>query len=129
MLSFTTALLGLYLLWVLSTLYSFTRNYLTARKTGLPLILFPFSHYNPFFMVLSVPLRPFVQKILPESIYLNFELATYGWEFRQKNKVFDKYGPAFIFVTASANELSFVDYELAEIVLRRIEDFPNTPMA
>jgi hypothetical protein len=104
-----TILLGLYLFWVASTLYSLFRNYLSARKTGLPLVILPFNHYNPVWMILSVPIiRPLAEKLLPGWMYEPIDLSTYGWEFRLGYSIFEKYGPAFILVSGSANELSVI---------------------
>src|ERR1700753_768488 len=104
-----TIILLLYAVWVLSTLYRLYTNYLSARKTGLPMIFLPVNHYNPIWMILSVPIiRPLAEKLLPEWMYESVDLATYGWEFRRGYSIFEKYGPAFIFVTGGANELSVI---------------------
>src|ERR1700761_2618112 len=125
-----TIILGLYAVWVLSTLYRLYTNYLSARKTGLPMIFLPFNHYHPIWMILSVPIfQPLAAKLLPEWLYLPIDLATYGWEFRRGSSIFERYGPAFIFVTAGSNELSLIDPELATEVLKRIKEFPQTAMA
>lgn len=128
--SWLTIFLSLWLVWVLSCLQRLYKNYVSARKTGLPIIILPINHYNPIWMVLSVPMRPLFEKYLPTWMFEPIELATYGWEFRLKEAIFDKYKtPAFILVTAGANELSLNDPELAYEVLKRIKDFPNTDMA
>jgi cytochrome P450 len=125
-----TIFLAFYVVWIIATLQAFYKNYSLARKTGLPLLLLPLSHYNPIWMILSVPLiRPLAEKILPEWIYEIVDVATYGWEFRRGWSIFEKYGPAFILVSASANELSVTDPELATEILKRIKDFPQTYMA
>lgn len=128
--SWLTIFLSLWLIWALSCLQRLYKNYVSARKTGLPIIILPINHYNPIWMILSVPMRPLFKKYLPTWIFEPIELATYGWEFRLKEAIFEKYKtPAFILVTAGANELSLNDPELAYEVLKRIKDFPNTEMA
>ena len=117
---------ALFGLWLLSNLYSLFRNYLSARKSGLPIIIFPFNNYHPLWMVLSVPLRPLFERYLPAWMYKSINLATYGFEFRCKTSIFEKNCPAFILVTAGSNELSLMDPDLATEVLKRIKDFPNT---
>lgn len=124
-----TILLSLYSLWVASNVWQLLKNYLSARKTGLPIIIFPLNNYHPIWMILSVPLRPLFEKHLPASIYERIDLATYGFEFRLKESIFKKYGPAFILVTSGSNELSLIDPELAAEVLKRIKDFPNTDIS
>ncbi|EXJ74386.1 uncharacterized protein A1O5_02682 [Cladophialophora psammophila CBS 110553] len=124
--SWISILLTLYGLWVASTLWNLFKNYLSARKTGLPIIVFPLNNYHPIWMIFSVPLRPLFERVLPGWVYEPINLATYGFEFRSKNALFKKCGPAFILVTAGSNELSLMDPELASEVLKRIKDFPNT---
>ncbi|KIW92230.1 uncharacterized protein Z519_07214 [Cladophialophora bantiana CBS 173.52] len=124
--SWISILLTLYGLWVVSTLWNLFKNYLSARKTGLPIIIFPLNNYHPIWMIFSVPLRPLFERFLPGWAYEPINLATYGFEFRSKNAIFEKCGPAFILVTAGSNELSLMDPELASEVLKRIKDFPNT---
>lgn len=81
-------------------------------------------------MVLSVPIiQPLAAKYFPEWLFEAIDVATYGWEFRRGYSIFEKYGPAFILVTASANEFSLIDPELATEILKRIKDFPQTVMA
>ncbi len=125
-----TIVLGLYLLWVGSILYRLYTNYLAARKTGLPLIFLPVNHYNPIWMILSVPIiQPLAAKFLPDWLFEPIDLATYGWEFRRGFSIFEKYGPAFVLVTGGANELSLIDPELATEVLKRIKEFPQPVMS
>ena len=84
-------ILGLYGLWASSTLYRLYTNYLSDRKTGLPMFFLPVNHYNPVYMILSVPLfRPLAEKILPEWMYEPIDLSTYGWEFRRGYSFFEK---------------------------------------
>ena len=124
-----TIFLSLYALWASSTLYRLFKNYLAARTTGLSMMILPVNHYNPIWMILSVPIiRPLAEKFLPTWMYEPIEVSTYGWEFRQGFSIFEKYGPAFILVTAGNNELSFIDPELATEVLKRPKDFPQTEM-
>ena len=126
--SWLSILLALYSVWILSTLYHLFKNYLSARKTGLPIIIFPLNNYSLLWLVSSVPLRPLYEKYLPASIYERINLATYGWEFRVKDSIFDKYGHAFVTVTAGPNELSVKDPELATEILKRMQDFRHTDM-
>ncbi|OAP63844.1 hypothetical protein AYL99_03071 [Fonsecaea erecta] len=127
--SWIAVLVTLYGLWVASTLWNLFKNYLSARKTGLPIVVFPFNNYHPIWMILSVPLRPFFERFLPAWVYRPINLATYGFEFRDKTALFEKGSPAFVLVTAGSNELSLMDPELATEVLKRIKDFPNTDIA
>lgn len=119
-------LFSLFAIWAGSNLWSLYKNYLSARKTGLPIVICPVNPYHPLWLIFSVPLRPLFEKYLPAWIYRRLNLAIYGFEFRGKMDVFGDKGPAFVLVTCGANELSLMDPELAVEVLKRIKDFPNT---
>lgn len=58
MLSLLTIIGGLVALYLLRFPYKLARNYIVARKTGLPIIIVPIDHNHPIWMVASVPLRP-----------------------------------------------------------------------
>ncbi|KIW20435.1 hypothetical protein PV08_01010 [Exophiala spinifera] len=101
--TWATILVVLVGLWTLSSVYSLTRNYLVARKMGLPIL-----------------------KILPRHFYERVNCASYGFEWREKSRLFKQYGPSFVLVTTGAIELSTIDPGLVAEVLRRPKDFPNT---
>ena len=58
MFSFLTILGSLLAVYLLSFPYKLARNYITARKTGLPIIIVPIDQNHPLWMVTCVPLRP-----------------------------------------------------------------------
>lgn len=124
--TWATTLLLLFGLWALSSLYSLVRNYLVARKTGLPIIVCPINNYNPLWMASGIPLNPLYKSILPRRFYEPINCASYGFEWREKSGIFKKYGPSFVLVTTSAVELNTIDPGLVTEVLRRPKDFPNT---
>lgn len=75
-------------------------------------------------MVLSVPLRRTLEKILPASFNERFFQTTiYGWEFRDKNALHKKIGQMFLLVTAGETELWVADPTAAQSVLTRRKDF------
>ncbi|KAK4946175.1 hypothetical protein LTR10_014687 [Elasticomyces elasticus] len=123
------AILTLFALWLSSNLYGLLRNYLAARKTGLPLFILPINIYNPIWMISLVPLNPLFKKFLPTWLYEPVNIATYGFEVRLKSSIFEKYGPAFILVTSGPMEMSIIDPELIVEVLKRPKDFPNTEIS
>jgi hypothetical protein len=57
MMSLLTILGGLLALYALTFPYNLARNYITARKTGLPIIVVPIDQGHPLWMVTCVPLR------------------------------------------------------------------------
>jgi hypothetical protein len=58
MLSLLAILGGLLALYLATFPYKLARNYITARKTGLPIIIVPIDQNHPLWMVTCVPLRP-----------------------------------------------------------------------
>ncbi|KAI1613724.1 cytochrome P450 [Exophiala viscosa] len=118
-----------WLFWLSSNLYGLLRNYLAARKTGLPLFLLPINIYNPIWMVSLVPLNPLFKRIFPSWLYESVDIGTYGFEVRLKSSLFEKTGPAFILVTSGPMEMSIIDPELIFEILKRPKDFPNTEIS
>jgi hypothetical protein len=60
--SFVASFFGLYLMrWP----YNLIRNYMAARKTGLPVVVIPIDQNDLIWMLLSVSLRPFFQVCQP----------------------------------------------------------------
>jgi hypothetical protein len=52
-----------------------------------------------------------------------------AWEFRDKKKMHDRYGTAFMLVTPGKNELWCADPAMSQVILARRKDFIQTPMA
>ena len=57
MLSLLTILGCLLAIYVLSFPFKLARNYITARKMGLPIIIVPIDQGHPLWMATCVPLR------------------------------------------------------------------------
>jgi hypothetical protein len=58
MLSLLAILGGILAIYMLTFPYKLARNYITACKTGLPIIIVPIDQNHPLWMVTCVPLRP-----------------------------------------------------------------------
>lgn len=58
MISLLTLIAGLLALYAIKWPYNLARNYIAAKKTGLPIIIVPIDQNNLLWMVTSVPLRP-----------------------------------------------------------------------
>lgn len=58
MLSLLTILGCLVALYIARFPYNLVRNYITARKLGLPIIIVPIDQHHIIWMLISVPLRP-----------------------------------------------------------------------
>lgn len=61
MLSFFAIVAGLLALYMVRFPYNLTRNYITARKMGLPIIVVPIDQNHFLWMIMSVPLRPILK--------------------------------------------------------------------
>ena len=80
-------------------------------------------------MVISVPLRPLFERILPAAFYDAIKVTIFGWEFRDKYDLHDRVGPAFILVTPATNQLLCADPAMAQVILARRKDFVQSPTA
>lgn len=58
MLSLLTIIGGLVALYLARFPYNLARNYIAARKMGLPIIIVPIDQHHLIWMLISVPLRP-----------------------------------------------------------------------
>lgn len=130
--SLLTILTTLLLAWLSSYVYRFMRNYIWARKSGFPHFIVPWEQDHPVWMIISVPLRPWLKRNLPTFIYNRLVLTIYCFEFTEKLRVFREYGNAagdkdgtksYVMVTLGKYEFSTRDPELALEILRRTGDF------
>jgi hypothetical protein len=80
------------------------------------------------YLLVKVPLRPAFQKLLPKAFYNRLKMTILGWEFIDKHAAHDQFGPAFILVTTSMNELWCADPVMAQSILARRKDFVSLPM-
>ncbi|KAK6441286.1 hypothetical protein LTR95_002479 [Oleoguttula sp. CCFEE 5521] len=110
--SILTIIAALLALCFLPWPYRFFRNFYYARKS-----------------VVSVPLRPVLQKILPKILFERIVLAIYGWEFHDKLRPFEQYAApqgndkTFFLVTAGLSEITTRDPEVAWQIVSRPKDF------
>nr|OQO16771.1 hypothetical protein B0A51_14993 [Rachicladosporium sp. CCFEE 5018] len=109
--------------------YRFLRNFYYARKSGVPVIILPWDQDNPLWIVISVPLRPVLQKVLPKVLFERIVLAIYGWEFHDKLGPFEQYAApqgndkTFFLATAGLSEITTRDPEVAWQIVSRPKDF------
>lgn len=122
--AFLLILLTLIGVWLLSNLLALYNNYRIARTSNLPILIGIGNPDNYIWMVLSVPLRRILEKLLPASFYEKFFQTTiYGWEFRDKNALHKRIGQMFLLVSAGETELWVADPTAAQSVLTRRKDF------
>ncbi|RYP34305.1 hypothetical protein DL767_004299 [Monosporascus sp. MG133] len=123
------ALGTLVLLYASSFLYGLIRNIYHARRIGLPVFVVPFDQNHFIWMAFSVPLRPFLKRNLPTSIWNRLTLTIYGWEFPEKRRPFLQYAApqgndkSFMLAGCGRLELWTCDPEVTSEVLRRPRDF------
>jgi hypothetical protein len=82
-----------------------------------------------FYIIVSVPLRPVFERVLPAAFYDAIKVTIFGWEFRDKHDLHDRVGPAFILVTPGINQLLCADPAMAQVILARRKDFVQSPTA
>lgn len=110
--------------------YHLIRNLSYARKSGFPSVLVPWDQNHFIWIIISVPLRPYLEKWLPQWIYNRLVLCIYGNEFTENLRPFEQYLSAddktFMLVTCGRPELSTRDPEIVVEILNRTRDFlPN----
>jgi len=97
--SITSAILSLVFIFVITKVYSFTRNYVTALRTGYPIIVTPVLSKSVPWMILGPALQPQFKKWFPKWIYERLDVVIHGWEFRWKNEIHQKLGKVFVVVS------------------------------
>ncbi|KAK2750849.1 cytochrome P450 CYP13A3 [Colletotrichum kahawae] len=116
-------------LWLFATIYRLIQYVRSAKGTGIPVLVFPIDPNNVFWILASVPLRPWLKNNLPTRVWKRMVLTIYGWEFYEKRRPFDEYcAPkddrrSFMVASCGGVELWTADPVLATEVLRRTGDF------
>ncbi|KAK1463533.1 hypothetical protein CMEL01_13602 [Colletotrichum melonis] len=118
-----TGLIALPILWIASQIWALYTNYKSALTVGLPIIICPYDPENLIHVVLSVPFRPLLKRLLPPTFFATVELTVVGWEFRDKSSVHDRVGPAFMLVTTGLNQLICADPTMAHAILNGRREF------
>jgi len=120
-------ILGIFLVgvWTLYSWYSLLINYLSARKTGIPLRVIPISHENPLWMLVDKNI------FIPLFSRLPFGPGSFtrynwrGWEFEDKFKSHLEMGDVFMLVTPGRNWLYLCNAESLVDVFQRRAGFPR----
>ena len=121
----TTFLIGLPL-W---TLVALARNYIIARKIGLPMLITPLDPMNPIWALTEKrfsPLLKYLSSHLPYPLCSLFDWVHYsnlGWFYDSKYTLHARFGSAFIIVSPQSNWVIYADAAAAESVLARRKDF------
>lgn len=110
--------------WLLYCAFCLVKNYLRARKIGIPIIVLPIDPGNPLWQSID-------RKIIAVVRCFPFGSGTWtryqwrGWEISDRYKAHQELGDAFIFVTPGNSWLQLCDAEACADVLRRRDDFPR----
>lgn len=121
---------GLMLLYfVYYYVYQLPLNYLKARRTGFKVYITPFNQTNPFWILGSPIILPFLKRFLPYSVWRAFDLNSYGYEWR--DYVAGRTRPSAYVLCSPGPQLDIMleDPELANIVLTKRRDFPQDPLS
>ncbi|KAK8026496.1 hypothetical protein PG991_003552 [Apiospora marii] len=119
------SLISFTIAWCIYSWISLLRNYLVARKIGVPLRLLPISHGNPFWMIVDRKVVTFLRK-LPLLGNDNFTRYNWrGWEIREKCRSHLEMGPVWMHITPGRNWLYVCDPDTLVDIFRRRTDFPR----
>ncbi|KAK6537052.1 hypothetical protein TWF281_001254 [Arthrobotrys megalospora] len=116
-------------LYVSYFLLKLLRNWINARKTGLPVVIIPAAQDNPLWMVVCIPLRPLLKRFLPEDLFIRLAATMHGWENDLKFEPYKRWSiphgspKSVVLAGAGRVEVSTWDNEIIADVLRRPRDF------
>lgn len=100
------------------------RNYVIARRIGLPIVISPVSTLNPFWILLWRGFPAILSlKHLPFGLGTWARCTSMGWAFQDKYRIHHELGPIFTIVTPAGNEVTVADPEAAHAVLTRRKDY------
>jgi hypothetical protein len=98
------------------------RNYLDARKVGLPIIVNPIDVMNPVWLLTQKRLMPIV-KSLPFGLGDWVVYSGFGSVFSNRYRLHAKHGAAYLVVTPKEINLFIDDAEVVEDILSKRKDF------
>ncbi|KAF2094903.1 cytochrome P450 [Rhizodiscina lignyota] len=104
------------------TILPLYRNYVVARKVGLPIIISPVNPLGVFWLLLGVRFIPLI-RLLPNRLSLWTHCTEYGGGFNDRTAIHKRVGPVFMHVNPAWNELVVADATSAASILNRRKDF------
>lgn len=102
----------------LSSIWGVIRNYLVARKIGLPIIILPISHDNPIWMLIARRVMPFL-KYFPFGSGRFTRFGYVGFQFDDKYRMHQELGDAITFVTPGKNWIYLCNADAIHELIRR----------
>ncbi|KAK8081414.1 hypothetical protein PG996_000195 [Apiospora saccharicola] len=119
-------LVSLTIAWCIYSHLCLLRNYLAARKIGIPLRLLPISHGNPFWMIVDRQVVTLFRKLPLVGGDGNFTRYNWrGWEVREKCRSHLEMDPVWMHVTSGRNWLYVCEPDTLVEIFRRRTDFPR----
>jgi cytochrome P450 len=118
MFSVALALSSPLVLFSVSTAWSLFRNYVVARKVGLPIVIVPISPENPLWMLLARYILPVLQYVPFGNGHFS-RFCHIGWEFDEKARAHVELGDAFMFATPGKNWIYLCDADATHDIIKR----------
>ncbi|KAL6250068.1 hypothetical protein RBB50_002369 [Rhinocladiella similis] len=123
-----TGLSLIYLLilsWVSLRAFRLTRNYLEARKLGVPIIIIPVSKEDRWWIVVWGKFA-WIQHVPVIGYWLPY--SHHAWSLNERYRPHHKYGDAFVIVSPTMNELVINDPQVGSEIQAQYKSWykPNT---
>lgn len=112
--------IGLFAAWSAASLL---RNYLIARKIGIPIRIIPIDHVNPIWFLIDGHVQPVVKRLFGESTFTRYNYR--GWELFDRYYTHKELGDAYILVTPGRNWVYIASPEALTNIFHRRTDFPR----
>jgi hypothetical protein len=111
--------------FTLWNLHCYYRNYLIARRIGIPIKFLIASGDNPVWVLVSGLVLPVLKFVFGDCDLITYN--TPGWENKNRYKMHEELGDAVIQVSAGRNWLYISDAEAASDIFKRNKDFDRPP--
>jgi cytochrome P450 len=93
--------------WNLRRAYNLYRNYLAARKLGIPIIVLPIGWQDDLWLLTWYFFKWI--KYLPNFLSWWFDYSRYAWTQELRHRPHEKYGDVFVLVAPGGNEIVLND--------------------
>lgn len=102
------------------------KNYLIARRIGVPIKVIPIDHVNPLWVMLGKHVIPYVRKLPIIGGENSFTRYNYrGWEWHDRYRTHHEVGEVFLIVSPGRIWLHLAHPEALVDFFRRRNDFPR----
>lgn len=121
---------SLYGLFLLSFATSLMKNYLKARRTGLPIVVNPFDQVAILWLILAPMFQKMAARWMPHSLYSLIRSGIVGYDFIEGWSLYkDLSSPTYAYVTSSQIHVRSASPEFLEQVWGWKTGFIMDPMA